>query len=122
MTDDTFVFDTYALIEILNKNPNYQEYINSNVIINNFIFTEFCYNLIKDGVTNLDDYLNEVKPFIIDSSLEVIKQAMIFRYKHKKRKLSMTDCISYMMAKTFGVKFLTGDKEFENFENVEFVK
>ena len=39
-----------------------------------------------------------------------------------KRKLSMTDCIGYMMAKQWGIKFLTGDKEFEDMENVEYVK
>ena len=34
----------------------------------------------------------------------------------------MTDCIGYIMAKKLNIKFLTGDKEFENFLNVEFVK
>ena len=34
----------------------------------------------------------------------------------------MTDCIGYIIAKRLGMKFLTGDKEFEGFENVEFVK
>ena len=47
---------------------------------------------------------------------------MEFRYKNKKKKLSMTDCISYFQAKELGIKFLTGDKEFQNLENVEFVK
>ena len=34
----------------------------------------------------------------------------------------MTDCIGYILAKNIGIKFLTGDKEFENLDNVEFVK
>ncbi len=34
----------------------------------------------------------------------------------------MTDCIGYIFAKQLGIKFLTGDKEFENLDNVEFVK
>jgi uncharacterized protein len=42
--------------------------------------------------------------------------------KRKKRKLSIPDCIGYVVAKREGAKFLTGDKEFENFSNVEFVK
>ena len=38
---------------------------------------------------------------------------MEFRLKWKDRKVSMTDCIGYVMAKRLGIKFLTGDKEFE---------
>jgi len=36
--------------------------------------------------------------------------------------MSMADCISYIQSKEVGVKFLTGDKEFEDLDNVEFVK
>ena len=45
---------------------------------------------------------------------------MKFRVMNKN--MSMTDCISYMQAKELGIKFLTGDKEFEDLENVEFIK
>jgi len=47
---------------------------------------------------------------------------MEFRVQNIKKDTSITDCISYFMAKNLGIKFLTGDKEFENLENVEFVK
>jgi uncharacterized protein len=47
---------------------------------------------------------------------------MKFRYKNRKKNLSVPDCISYLQAKSLGIKFLTGDKKFENMENVEFVK
>ena len=46
---------------------------------------------------------------------------MKFRYENKHKKMSMTDCISYIQAKKLGIKFLTGDKEFKNKENVEHV-
>ena len=36
--------------------------------------------------------------------------------------LSYVDYIGYILAKQRNVKFLTGDKEFENMDNVEFVK
>ena len=39
-----------------------------------------------------------------------------------KRNVSMTDCVGYILAKQLGIKFLTGDKEFEHLDNVEFVK
>jgi len=34
----------------------------------------------------------------------------------------MTDSIGYILSIKIGVKFLTGDKEFEDLEKVEFVK
>ncbi len=47
---------------------------------------------------------------------------MEFRIKWKDREVSITDCIGYIMVNKLKIKFLTGDKEFENLENVEFVK
>ncbi len=119
---DKFVYDTYALIEILNKNQNYERYVDKEAIINIFIFTEFCYQLIRGQERNIEEYLNEIEPAIMRISANLIKKAIHFRYLHKKRKLSMTDCVSYFQAKELGVKFLTGDKEFQRMENVEFVK
>ena len=34
---------------------------------------------------------------------------MKFRVENKKKKLSMSDCVSYIMSKELGIKFLTGD-------------
>ena len=39
-----------------------------------------------------------------------------------KRNVSMTDSIGYCLAQQLGIKFLTGDTEFENMDGVEFVK
>ncbi|MBI2660858.1 hypothetical protein HYX09_01165, partial [Candidatus Woesearchaeota archaeon] len=51
-----------------------------------------------------------------------IEEAAKFRLKMKKRNISMTDCIGYVISGKLKVKFLTGDKEFEHLPNVEFVK
>ena len=53
---------------------------------------------------------------------DTFKEAIRFRKEHKKKDLSYTDCIGYIYAKRNNLKFLTGDKEFENMDNVEFVK
>lgn len=116
-----FVFDTYAIIEIIKGNKNYIPYLNEKIIINNFIFAELCYILYREKYPNADKYLQEHAKSIFSIKSSVIKDAMEFRLKNKNKKLSMTDCISYFMSKELGVKFLTGDKEFEGFENVEFV-
>ena len=44
------------------------------------------------------------------------------KLKILNRKLSMADCIGYCTAIRHGMYFLTGDKEFEDMEHVEFVK
>ena len=119
---EKFLFDTYALMEILGRNPNYEKYLDKEMIINSFIFAEFCYQLIKAGKKNIHEDLDEIEPGIVNLYPKIIKSAMEFKYKNKKKKLSMTDCISYIQSKELGIKFLTGDKEFENVENVEFVK
>ncbi|MBS3077249.1 PIN domain-containing protein [Candidatus Pacearchaeota archaeon] len=117
-----FLYDTYALIELLNKNPNYESYADEEIVINDFIFSEFCYQLIKADEKNAETYLSEVESAIVKLNTKTIRDAMKFRYTHKKQKMSMTDCISYTQAKELGIKFLTGDKEFEHLDNVEFVK
>ena len=122
ISNEIFLYDTYALIELLNKNKYYENYADKDIIINEFIFSEFCYQMHVLNVDNPQQYLDEVKSAVIKPTLEIIKKAMEFRYKNKKKKMSMTDCISYTMAQDLGIKFLTGDKEFENMEGVEFVK
>ena len=45
-----------------------------------------------------------------------------FKLKYVKKCLSYADCLGYIIALKNDMKFLTGDKEFENLENVEFIK
>lgn len=120
--NNIFIFDTYAIIEIIKGNKNYRDYISKRIIINDFIFAELCYVLIREGYPNIQRYLNRYAKFIVHADSQTIEKAMIFRFKNKKSRLSMTDCISYFMAKKLGIRFLTGDKEFEEKENVEFIK
>jgi predicted nucleic acid-binding protein len=42
--------------------------------------------------------------------------------KHKKQKLSYVDCLGYVSAKEKGLIFLTGDIQFRDISNVEFVE
>lgn len=122
MTNDTFIFDTYAISEIIKGNKNYLPYIDKKIIINNFIFAEVCYFLVREKYNNSDKYCDKYSKFIVSVKPSLIKEAMEFRYKNKGKNLSMADCISYLMSKDLGIKFLTGDKEFENLDNIEFVK
>ncbi len=117
-----FVFDTYALFAIIKGNENYSVYLEEDIVINNFIFAEFCYNLYKEKEPEAKEYIKKYAQFIASVSPEWIDEAMQFRLLWKDREVSITDCVGYVMAKKLGIRFLTGDKEFEHMENVEFVK
>ena len=119
---DIFLFDTYAILEIVSGSKAYERYLDSGIIINEFIFAELCYKLLREKVTNADEYIGKYSKFILRAEPMVIKEAMVFRIVNIKKKFSMTDCVSYIMSKKLNIKFLTGDKEFEEFDNVEFVK
>jgi len=122
MISETFVYDNYALIEIINGNAKYEDYLDKKIIINDFIFAELCYVLKRDGYPNSEKYLERFGRFIVHVSVDVINKAMVFRFVNKEKRMSMTDCVSYFMAIELGIKFLTGDKEFENMDSVEFVR
>jgi predicted nucleic acid-binding protein len=118
-----FVFDTYALLEIINGNSNYAKYLDCGIIINEFIFAELCYKFLREGqVEKSNLYSEKYKHFIMTPDAETIKEAMSFRADNKKKNLTATDCINYIMSKKLNIKLLTGDQLFEKMENVEFLK
>ena len=120
---DSYVFDTYALIEIIRGNKNYFNYINSRIIITSFILAELCYSSIRlYGTKKAYEYVDKYSRFVEKIDKEVIKEAMNFRYMNVKKDMSITDCIGYILAKKLNIKFLTGDKEFKDLLNVEYVK
>jgi hypothetical protein len=119
---EAFVFDTYAIMEIIRGNQNYKEFLDKKIVINNFIFAELSYILFRDNYPNAELLLNKYSKFIIAIKPSMIIEAMKFRYENKEKNLSMTDCVSYLMSKDLNLKFLTGDKEFEKLDNVKFIK
>ena len=118
-----YFFDTYALFELLHKNKNYSSYLRVGIITTLFNLMELHYRfLILYGDKLAEIAFNRFLPFIADVSPQIIKEANKFKCFHKKRKLSYVDCIGYVISRKMNIKFLTGDKEFKNMENVEFVK
>ena len=120
---DTFVFDTYALIELIEGNPVYLKYANAKMVINEFIFAELCYAGIKryrDYPTEAEQKSRSAMGSISAVSPEEIMKAMKFRFSNRKKELSTTDCVSYIQAQQLGILFLTGDGAFEGLPGVEF--
>ena len=122
-TTEMYFFDTYALVELSKHNPAYQPYQQVQFTLSKLNIFEFYHTLLREaGEDTAERATNLVYPFLADYDQSVIKAAAQLKFTHKKTKLSMTDCIGYILSKKLGIKFLTGDKEFEHFENVEFVK
>lgn len=119
---DVFFFDSYAFFEIIEGNKNYEKYLHVNIVTTKLNLFELYYGLLREvnektALTALEKYL----PFAVDFDKDTIEHAAKLRLMYKKRDISMTDCIGYIMARKLRIKFLTGDKQFEIMPNVEFV-
>ena len=116
-------FDTYAFVEIIMGNSNYLSYSNVRIITTKLNMFELYHGCLKDKNEELGEVVvQKYSSFVKDFDYEVIKEAAKLKFRLNKRDLSMTDCIGYCFAKQLGIKFLTGDKQFADMENVEFVK
>ena len=120
-----FFFDTYALYEIIKGNPAYDTYKKGIVFATTKLnLMELHYGLLRDkGKQVADSYYDLFLKYAIEVKEDAtIKEANAFRLKFYRRELSYVDCIGYVLAQKLGAKFLTGDKQFKDLPNVEFVK
>lgn len=120
----SFFFDTYAFYEIIVGNPNYKPFTEDvKIITTQLNLMELYYQLL--ALYNKEkaiDFFKRYEEFVVTISNEIIIEAMDFRKQHYKQDLSYVDCIGYVIAKKMDIPFLTGDKQFEEMENVRFVK
>ena len=120
----TYFFDTYAFFEIIKGNINYQRYSKDiSIITTRLNLIELYYWLLRRKEKDeADKYYQKFSPDCVNVSDDTIKEACEFRLKNKLQNLSYIDCIGYIIAIKKRIKFLTGDMEFENINNVEYVK
>ncbi len=104
-------------------NKNYTAYLNSKIITTKFQLMELHYTLLRVyGEDLASQYYNFFKRYSIEVEDYIILKANLFRYIHKRQKLSYIDCVGYIIAQEKNIKFLTGDIQFKDLPNVEFVK
>ena len=120
----TYFYDSYAIIEFINQNNhNFDIYFSNNcgvTTISNLM--EVYYSILKEGgEIQAEKTLELLEPFVLNPTLDDVKESMKFKLKNKKVRFSYTDCLGYAIARRMKIKFLTGDKEFKHLENVEFV-
>ena len=119
-----FFWDTYAIIEFLHGNPKFARFIHEPVTITIFNLAEIFWISLNeyDKETAIKIY-KKYKNSVVEVDDETLIEAIKFRKKiYKNKKLSYADAIGYIYSSRNGMGFLTGDKEFEDMENVEFVK
>ncbi len=121
---ETFFADSYALIDYVKGNKNYQKYFQEHKIITTRLqLMELYYSTLLDAN---DEKANTYYDSFLDNCIlygdESIKRAMKFRYEQRKKKLSYVDSIGYQIALEQKIKFLTGDMQFGGMNNVQYVK
>ena len=120
---DNYLFDSYAIIELIEGNEAYAKYSAESVSITIFNLVEIYWVVLNRlDESKAEKIYEQYKDAVVEIDDETLKEAVRFRKKYKKRDLSYADCIGYIYALRNDLKFLTGDKEFEDMKNVEFVK
>jgi len=123
MDENIFFFDSYAIIESIKGNPDYKRFENAGMVTTKMNLFEVCYFILRDfGEDKALEYMEQYSDSTIDFGIEVILTAAKLKLDRKKGRLSMVDCIGYVLAKIMGIRFLTGDEQFKDMENVEYVK
>ncbi len=118
-----YFFDTYAIMELLKQSTSYASYQDKFVTLTIFNLAELYGNVLRDySEKEANNVYAKYKASVVEIEDETLKEAVKFRKTMNKRQLSYADCIGYIYAKRHGMKFLTGDSQFENLEKVEFVK
>ncbi|AFU57860.1 putative PIN domain protein [Candidatus Nitrososphaera gargensis Ga9.2] len=123
----SYYYDSYTIIEFLDKNQKYKEYFTEHRgILTALNLMEVSYSLQKHfGFRSTAEHLEPFLPYVVTFDLSDIDAAMKLRLaleKNKKLNISYVDALGYHLAKKHNVLFLTGDRHFKGLDNVEFVK
>lgn len=118
-----YFWDTYAIAEFISGNPKFAKFSQEPVAITIFNLAEIFWIALREyGEEKAEEIYNNYKQCVVEIDDEVIKEAIKFRKKvYKTKKISYADAIGYVYALKHKMKFLTGDKEFKELNNVEFV-
>ena len=118
-----YFLDTYAFLEIIKGNKNYNSYADAEGYTTILQLYELYFHLLRSfGVAAADTYFQKYLPLKIEIKDQDVVLAAKFRLKYLKQNISYADALGYIIAQERGLLFLTGDKEFRSFDGVVFVK
>ncbi len=118
-----YFFDSYAIIELAESSPAYEQYKEFEVITSVLNIGEI-YHLIlrKKGKESADNWFKNTNFKLLEITPDIIIEAVYFRHSNKKSDFSLPDAVGYKLSLKHKLKFLTGDSQFKNIADVEFVK
>jgi len=117
-----YFFDTYAVIELVRGNTKYEHLKDYPIITSIMNLAETYYALLlSNGKEIADKIIEYLDLTFLEITPKITLDAALFRFKNKKQELSYIDCIGYTLALENHLLFLTGDKQFKDLENVEFI-
>ena len=118
-----YFFDTYAIIELAESNPSYDKYRDFEIVTSVLNIGEM-YQIIlrKKGKEPADNWFMDSNLKLLEITPEIIIDAVQFRHSNKKKDFSLEEAVGYKLSLKHNLKFLTGDRQFEDLHNVEFVK
>lgn len=115
--------DTYALMEIANGNSKFVLYLEKDFIITDLTLVEFYNVMLKKYNERTAEYwFKKLEQYSFPVNKHILKEAIKFKHEHRKTNISFFDAVGYMFSLINRYVFVTGDKEFENFRDVEFKK
>ena len=118
-----YFLDTYALIEIAEGNSIYRPFIEGDTItLPDNLAELFYFFLRKYDEKTAHFFFNKFKRIVTDLPIEIIPDAMSFRYTHKKSNYSHIDCLGYIFSLSDDRIFLTGDRGFLGKKNAKIVR
>lgn len=119
-----YFWDTYAIAEFISGNPKFAKFSQEPVTITLFNLAEIFWIALREyEEEKAEEIYKNYRQCVVEVDDNIIKEAIKFRKKvYKRKKISYADAIGYVYALKHKMKFLTGDKEFEGLDNVEFVK
>jgi uncharacterized protein len=122
----SFFADSYALIEMLKGNENYQLFQSERLITTEFNICEVAFAVCREYPANATRVLKTVrKMVVIQETRDEDYCSGAARRKEasgKGKKLSTIDCVGYSVANRLNIPFLTGDREFADMDNVQFAR
>lgn len=125
-TMPSFFADSYAIIEILKGNGNYRPYQEVTLVATEFNICEVAFAVCRDYPHKTHTVMKQVRKMIILKPTTdedyCCGAAMRRATTSAGRKLSTIDCVGYSVARRLQIPFLTGDREFEEIDDVEFVR
>jgi len=119
-----YLWDSYAIIELLRGSPAYAELRQASIISTPFAIIEACFIIQRNSDFSPEEsaelamgLMEYAPPF--DGQLLSAAATWRLKSSDRRRRYSYADAFGYVMAQQLGLTFLTGDRAFDGLQGVE---